>query len=153
VGIALLAVVAAGCGRCGRAGGDDPEAQVRAVMARVEQAAKEADIKALRSFVSETYKDPDGRNKEAIGQFLTFHYLRNRSHHIFTVLRDVSLPEPDRARVEALVALAGQPISGPDALANVSANLFAFTFVLREEDDEWRFISTTWDRATPADFL
>ena len=132
---------------------EPPEAQVRAVMREVSEAAKQARVKTLKSFVSEHYNDAQGNNRQAIGQLLTFHYMRHRSHHVFTLVRSVKALAPDSVKVVALAALAGQPIKGPEALAGLHADLFRFTFHFALEDDEWLCVRADWERARPPDFL
>ena len=127
-------------------------------MKEIQEAAAASEVSVLREHVSEDYKDGAGRDREAIMGLLTFHYLRHRSHHVFSVVRDVAMDgptgAPDHARVETLVALAGQRVSSAADLANISADLFRFTFLLRrEEDDDWRCVQAEWERARAIDFL
>ena len=130
-----------------------PEEQVRQVMRTVQEAAKGADVKTLKGLVSEQYRDARGNDRQAIGQLLTFHYMRHRDHHVFSLVRDVLARAPDAVKVTALAALAGQPVDGPEALGRIHADLFRFTFQFALEDDEWRCVRVDWERASPPDFL
>lgn len=122
-------------------------------MKTIAAAAATRQVSVLKEHVSESYKDGDGRDRQGVTQLLTFHYMRHRTHHVFSMVREVVMDGDEDARVEALAALAGQKINGPADLANMSANLFRFTFILRKEDGDWRCIRTSWERALATDFL
>lgn len=122
-------------------------------METIQAAAATGQVSILKEHVSENYKDGDGRDRQALTQLLTFHYMRHRSHHVFSVVREVAMDGDEDANVTALAALAGQRVDAPSDLANISANLFRFRFTLRKEDGDWRCIRTTWERALAADFL
>ena len=141
----------ASCGKC--SGPADPEAEVRQTMKTIQAAAATGKVSILKEHVSQSYKDAGGRDRQALNQLLTLHYMRHRSHHVFSVVREVVMDGPEDAHVTALAALAGQRVNAPSDLANMSANLFRFRFTLRKEDGDWRCIRTTWERALAADFL
>ncbi len=132
---------------------EPPEAQVRAVMKEVQKAAAAAEVGKLKAFLSDGYNDARGNDRQAIAQLLTFHYMRHRSHHVFSLVRSVDALAPDAVKVVALAALAGQPIEGPEALADIHADLFRFTFHFALEDDDWLCVRVDWERARPPDFL
>jgi len=144
-----LVLVGVGCKR----EPSSPEAQVREVMRGVQEAAKKADVKTLKALISDSYHDATGKDRQAIGQLLTFHYMRHRDHHVFSIVRDVHEIAPDAVKVTALAALAGQPVKGPEALSRIHADLFRFTFQFALEDDEWLCVRVDWERARAPDFL
>ena len=152
VAAASLAALAS-CGKCSCSGPADPEAEVRATMQTIQAAAATRRVSILKDHISEDYRDPDGRDRQALAGLLTFHYMRHRSHHVLAMVREVVMDGDEDARVEAYAALAGQKINAPADLANMSANLFHFTFFLRKEDGDWRCIRTAWERAIATDFL
>jgi hypothetical protein len=89
--IALLCAVLA----CGSEPGP-PQAQIRAVLEAAESAAEAKDVKALERSISESYRDPAGRDKRALGGLLAFTLLRHESIHLLTRIDDLSFPEPGR---------------------------------------------------------
>ena len=147
--LAALASVPA-CKGCSES---DPLAEATAAMEEIQAAAGRSDIAALKQRVSESYQDVEGRNRQALNELLTFHYLRNRTRHVYSVLVETTLVEPDEVRARVLAALAGQRVNTPADLANIRADLFRFEFHLRNEDGDWQVVRTAWERATPADFL
>jgi hypothetical protein len=131
---------------------DTPEARVRAVLAALEEGAQSRDAGAMKEHVSEGYRDAHGNDKRAVAQLVAFHLLRNQSVHLLTRVADVELPAPGDARAVALVAMAGTPIAGPEALLGLRADLYRFELKLREERGNWRVYSAEWHPATVEDF-
>ena len=129
-----------------------PEERVRAVLAAIETAAEARDVGALRAHVSEGYADPRGNDAQALARIATFHFMQNRSVHLLSRVRELEVTAPGEARAEALVAMAGAPIPGPEALPALRASLYRFEVRLREEDGEWRVASAEWQPAVADDF-
>jgi hypothetical protein len=143
-----LVFALAGCGGAS----DTPEDRVRAVIAAIESAAVARDVGAIKSHLSETYKDAQGNDRRTVLGIATGHFMRNKSVYVFSRVREVEIPEPGFARAEAVVALAGTPIRDRDALPEVRADLYRFDVRLREERGEWRVTSAAWQPATLSDF-
>jgi len=132
---------------------DTPEAAVRRTLAAIEAAAGARDPGAIAEHLSADYADPQGNDREAVRRIAAFHLLRKQSVHTLVRVREVAIPEPGRAEVDALVAMAGTEIPDADVLATVRADLYRFTVSLRaEEPGVWRVISATWHPATLEDF-
>src|SRR4029450_13064237 len=101
--------------------GTTPGDRVRAVLAELEEGARNRDAAALKEHVSEGYRDPRGHDKRAVAGLVTFQFLRNRSVHRVGRVRSGELAAPGEARAQAVVALAGTPIAGPEALPGLRA--------------------------------
>jgi len=129
-----------------------PEQRVRAVLAALEEGAQQRDAGAMKEHVSEGYSDAQGNDKRAIAQLVAFHLLRNQSVYLLTRVRSVEIAAPGEARAEVLVAMAGTPIEGPEALLALRADLYRFDLALAEEDDAWRVRSAEWRPAAVDDF-
>ena len=125
---------------------------MRAVLSAIETAAEARDVGALREHVSESYSDRRGNDARALAGIATFHFMQHRSVHLLTRVRHVEVSAPGEARAVALVAMAGTPIPGPEALAGLRASLYYFDVRLREEDGTWRVASAEWEPATADDF-
>lgn len=150
VGVAVLAVgalLAACSGDAGR-----PEERVRAVLAAIESAAEARDVGAFKEHISEAYADARGQDKRAVAGLATFHFMRHQSVHLLTLVRDVEITAPGEAHAQALVAMAGRPIPGPEALASLRADLYRFDVALREEDGTWRVTGAAWSPAAADEF-
>lgn len=141
----LLLAALPGCA----ADDESPETQVRRLFADVEQAVREKDLKALKGFISESYRDPAGRGKREVSGLLTGYYLRRGSVHLLVRVRDLAFPEPGIARVELLAAMARMPLLDWGQVPELRADAFVFEVELLDEDGgEWRVTAADWRRAS-----
>lgn len=130
-----------------------PEERVRAVLADLEEAAGRKNAPAMREHVSEGYADAQGNDKRAIAQLVAFHLLRNQSVYLLTRVQSIEIEPAGEARADVLVAMAGTPIAGPEALRGLRADLYRFDLRLGEEQDgAWRVRSAQWRPAGVDDF-
>ena len=129
------------------------EAQIRALLAEMELAAEEKDLRPLKAVVSEQYNDELGNDRQAIVGLLTYHFLRNQSIHLLTRVAAIELPEPERASVTTYVAMAGRPIPDANALTQLRANLYRFDFALKTSGRRWQVTRAAWRPAEARDFL
>lgn len=123
------------------------------MLSNAEQAAEQKDVRALRGYVSERYRDADGRDRRAIDGILRLYVLRNESIHLFTRIGSIALQQPSRAEVVIYVAMAGRPIHDASQLAPFRANLYRFDLGLVDEDSTWRVQRADWRPAEPRDFI
>jgi len=148
-GVLLALALELACSRDARS----PEDRIRAVLASLEAGAEAKDAGAMKQHVSETYSDAQGNDKRAIAQLVAFHLLRNQSVYLLTRVVSVAIEAPKEGSAEVLVAMAGTPIAGPEALIGLRADLYRFDLRLAEEPDgEWRVRSAEWRPAAVDDF-
>ena len=142
-------VLLAGCS-------DEPPSaqdQIRQLVNEFEQAVEQAEIRALSSRFHPDYQDP--RHQSAREAIATLFLLRRRqrSLHLFTVVRSIDVqPGEHLATAVVIVAAAGVPITGTDALVTVDADLFRFDVDLIRESDAWRVRSSQWRRVSAESF-
>jgi len=149
VSLALLAALTACAGDPG-----SPEAQLRTLVLRAEEAAEEKDISPIMKMISDDYSDDGGNDRQAIGGIIRYHFLRHDAVHIITRVSDLSFPEPGQAELRILAAMAGEPIPSPDRIDALNADLFRFELTLLLEDSgEWRLVTARWGRARGSDFF
>jgi hypothetical protein len=132
---------------------ESAEAQIRALLAEMEAAAEEKDLRPLKAVVSERYTDELGNDRQAIVRLLTYHFLRNQSIHLLTRFAAIEFPEPERASVITYVAMAGRPIPDANALTQLRANLYRFDFGLEDVGKRWQVTRAAWRPAEARDFL
>jgi len=147
-GFVLVLVAVLGCSS------PTPEERIRATLAEAQEAAEAGDARALRGFVSPDYADDEGRGKRAVDGLLVFYLMRHKSIYLHTRIRSIRLVDRDRGKVELLVAVAGSPIEGPGALANLNADLLWMDVEVGETDGgDWKVTSARWRRAEIGDFF
>ncbi len=132
---------------------ETPEAQVRKLIKEAESAAENKHSGVLREFISERYRDSEGRDKRTIEGIIRYYFLRNQSIHLLTRTQAIRFPQPKRAEATVFVAMAGQPISSMQELPRIRADLHRFDIVFVTEDGAWKVVSAEWRRAVVEDFL
>ncbi len=146
--LVLLAFAAFACGS------ESPEAQIRRVIERGEQAAEERDVRDLAKLVSEEYRDQAGRTKADVLGILRYYFLRSDSVHILSKIRGIRVSDANHAEAELLVAIAAKPIGGLEALRNLDAELNSLRLeFVRQTDGKWRVASGDRRPAGLADFF
>lgn len=130
-----------------------PEARLRALIESAEQAAENKEGRVLRGYISDAYRDVDGRDRRMVDGILRLVLLRHESIHLLTRISEIAIPQPTRARAIVYVAMAGRPIAGPAQLASLRASLYRFELEFIDEGGAWRVASAAWRRAEPADFI
>lgn len=146
--LAFALALSAGCG----SSEETSEDQVRRVLSDLEAAAQARDVGAMKSCLSESYKDAQGNDRRTVLGMATGHFMRNKSVYVFSRIERIEIAEPGFARAEALVALAGRPVRDSSALPGVNADLYRFDLRLRDERGTWRVTSAAWQPATLSDF-
>jgi len=149
---ALVALALAAVPACGGPP-PTPEEEVRAALAAAEAAVRAHDLAALKEHIASDYRDAAGRDEAELGSLLTVHFLRNSRIHLLVRVRSLEVEAPGRATVEALVATAGRPIPGLEALADLEADLLWLDLGLARRDGEWAVTSARWERARLEDLL
>jgi hypothetical protein len=129
------------------------EDQIRVLLAEMEVAAEEKDLRPMKAVVSEQYTDEFGNDRQAIVRLLTYHFLRNQSIHLLTRVAAIEIPEPERASVTVYVAMAGRPIPNVDAMTQLRADLYRFDFALEDVEERWQVKRAAWRPAEARDFL
>ncbi len=144
----LLALPALACGS------ESPEARIRQVIERGEQAAEARDVRDLAKLVSEEYRDQAGRTKADVLGVLRFYFLQAESVHILSKIRGIHVSDANHAEAELLVAIAAKPIGGLEALRNLDAELNSLRLeFVRQTDGKWRVVSGDRRPAGLADFF
>lgn len=129
---------------------DDPEAQVRAAVVALEEAAEARDLGRIKDLVAEQFRGPNGNDRQKLVAMLQFQFLRRKSVHIAQQVESVRLIDPDTAEVELVAGVAATPVGGLTDLANASADLFEVKFGFARISGDWLLTSATWKRARPS---
>ncbi|MDH5487423.1 MAG: hypothetical protein OEY53_07950, partial [Gammaproteobacteria bacterium] len=89
--LTTLFVVALVSGACS-SDRDNPEKQVRSLLAQGETAAEQKQAGTLRQMISEKYSDSQGQDKKAIESTLRYYLLRHQTIHLFIRIREIAFP-------------------------------------------------------------
>ena len=118
-----------------------PEAEVRAVILRAEEAAESRDVGDIRPLISSEYSDKRGYDKDQIQDLLRLLFLTHQSIHLAVHVESIEWPSADVAKVVALVGMADTADILPDV------DLYQFDVELENQGDgEWLLVKADWRR-------
>lgn len=129
-----------------------PEARIKSLISRAEQAAESRDISVFKDITADGYQDRRGLHRREILRIVQSVFLRNRKIHLLSVVRNLTV-KGGSAHARVLVAMAGRPIESPEALLAMRARLMRFEVDFAREGDQWRVLSVDWQPAKAGDFL
>lgn len=146
--VTLLAVLSACTGDT-----ENPEEQIREMIAAGEEAVEAGSILTVQEFIYSDYQDKQGRQKKDIQRLIASYILRNKSIHLFTRVQHVALNEENtQADVILYVGMAGVPVANVDQLMLVRTDLYRFDLSVNLEEGDWQVVSGSWQQARLADF-
>lgn len=150
-GFIAVAVAASMLSACGGPP-ETPEAQLRALIGDVEQAAEGHEISVFRDVVADDYQDERGFDRQTVLRIVQGVLIRNQQVHLLSLVRNIDVQGSEAGAV-VLVAMAGQPIESTEALLNVRADLMRFDVDFVRRGDQWLVGAVAWRRAEVKDFL
>lgn len=103
--------------------------------------------------ITHEYLDEKGRNRQKIGSIVAGYFFRHKNIHTLTRVKQLTFPQPGRANLVLLVALAGDPIGDFEHLFALRATVHLFEMQLVEQAGEWQLLSAQWRRASRDDLL
>ena len=141
--LAICIVLLSACG----SEPSSPEAQIKAVIAQMEEAAEQRSRRDLSEHISDSYSDEHG-NKDALNNIFRAYLFRNQSINIFTVIHSMQAVSPQEYRVElsAFMAAKGVDIESEEGRVKADSHRFSVTFVDESSDGEWKVRSAVWKR-------
>ncbi|GFE78654.1 hypothetical protein GCM10011487_06540 [Steroidobacter agaridevorans] len=131
----LVFLTFATLGACGDKG--SPEQQVRTVIEQMEQAAEDRDAGGLKAYLSDDYRDANGRGAEEAARYARGYFIANQSIHLLTRIEELTFPTEDEARAQVLVGMMGRDAAATNDW-ELAGELRAFKIALRREDGEWK---------------
>ncbi|RBP48422.1 hypothetical protein [Arenicella xantha] len=139
----ILATLITILSACGGSNPDDPETQVKAVLASVEEAAERRSLSGVMDHISDDYLDHTGQDKKSIARLVQLQILRNQKINAFSLIRSIEITE-NLASVELSVSMSARE----DDLSNESNRLradgYRFSILLALEGNDWKIRSVSW---------
>jgi hypothetical protein len=139
INLTLLLVLLAGCGR-----EDTPEERVRAFVAQVAASAEARAWGDFPGYLADDYGDAKGLSRKEVLALVTRYILAHRSIYVFQRVRDIDVSDSRHPSAVVLAALAGSPMTGPDDLTRVQADLYRFEIALADDGDDLKVTQAAW---------
>lgn len=133
----------------------DKKTRLLKVLQNMETAIEAKSLDNFMAYVSDDFELTDrGYNKKDAERLLRIRLMRQKNVHVHQAVRDIEwLNEgEEQATVEVVAALAGSAFSLSE-LPKIRAELAKFRVTFQLIDDSYVVTQTTWERATPADFV
>ena len=121
------------------------EAQLRAILEKMELGAKTRSLSDIIEHISESYKDPKGNDIKALKKLIRLQFIRNQNINIFSKINEIEVLE-DAATVEISLAIASGELDLSNSANRLRADTFKFSLLFLRENDLWRLKSGTWQR-------
>ena len=135
-----LAVLATGCAA------DDPEAEVRALLAAAEAAAEARDAGFFGDVLGESYRDARGNDREEVLRMLRGYFIANQRIEIVSRVDEIVIEGEDAARAVVHAGMLGRR-TGAALIEGIEADLYRFELELVNEGGDWHVIGADFRRA------
>ena len=129
------------------------EAQLKAIVNEVAEAAQKKDIDRIRKHISKLYRDQEGNDYDGVRRVLLYHFIRAETVSVFVRSVDTEIKE-NTAIVRANVILVrGKDIKSISDIIPESAAGYRFEVVFKKEKEDWKIISAQWQDVGAAGLL
>ncbi len=143
--VCILAVCGVSCRR------ETPQDKLKKIIATIQQAVEEKDVKKVLGCVSKNYTDPRGNTFETIKGILLAYFYQYPKISIYIPSLDVTTVADDSATAVFQAVLTGRNGGGaPVTVLPESLGLYTFELSFRKESGEWIIYSAVWERVGDA---
>lgn len=137
LGIACVAVLAAGCGPA------DSTAEIRELLAGAEKAAEQRDAGYFRDLLGESYRDAHGNDREAMLRLIRGYFLTHSHIEVVSRIDAVELEGKDAAHAVLHAGLLGHR-AGESLLGGAEGDLYRVELELVAQGGKWQVIGANW---------
>lgn len=141
----IAAVVCALACLAGCSDPESPEAQVRATLASIEEAAEARDVDGVMEHVSDQFRDAYGRSGAELANYVRGFFILNQSIHLLSRIDTIEFPTTEEARAKVTVGMVGREAAESNAW-DLAAEVRDFDVTFMREDGEWKVTHAKWDR-------
>ena len=135
-----LAVLATGCGA------NDPEAEIRALIAAAEEAAEARDVGFFSATLADDYRDARGNDRETMLRTLRGYFIANQRIEILSRVDEIVIEGDGSARAVVHAGMVGRRADAA-LIDGIDADLYRFELTLVDDGGEWRVFRADFRRA------
>lgn len=120
---------------------------------KIEQGFEARILSDILEYISENYQDDKIGDFENIKRAIHVQLLRNKSVHVFSIVKDIQWTDDHHAKVEIVAAMGAKPIDSVNILSSIKADMAKFEVDFVLEGEVYKVQSALWSWAEPSDFL
>ena len=133
---------------------ETPEDRVNSYIDRVVESAEARNWRSFKDYIADDYKDGHGLRKDEVLGIVARYILANQRIHILKRVASIRIDDPRNAHAVVYAAMAGQPVSGPQDLVDIRADIYRFEIDLQAgEDGVFRTTRGDWRPVGPEQYL
>ncbi|MGD0021624.1 MAG: hypothetical protein ABSC54_04915 [Smithellaceae bacterium] len=121
--------------------------KVKKVVADIQTAGDEKDIRKIMNNLSKTYSDPQGFNYEGIKGLLLGYFFRYPKISVYINSLTISVEDTSARAVFQTVLTSGEKTGSVTDVIPQSLGVWDFDVSLKKESSDWKVTSAKWEQA------
>jgi hypothetical protein len=121
--------------------------KVKKVIADIQTAGDEKDIRKIMNNLSKTYSDPQGFNYEGIKGLLLGYFFRYPKISVYINSLTISVEDTSARAVFQTVLTSGEKTGSVTDVIPQSLGVWDFDVSLKKESSDWKITSAKWEQA------
>ena len=121
--------------------------RVKKVVADIQTAGDEKDIRKIMNNLSKTYSDPQGFNYEGIKGLLLGYFFRYPKISVYINSLTISVEATSARAVFQTVLTSGEKTGSVTDVIPQSLGVWDFDVSLKKESSDWKVTSAKWEQA------
>ena len=139
--IFVIAMTVLGCHK------ETDQDKVKKVIADIQTAGDEKDIRKIMNNLSKTYSDPQGFNYEGIKGLLLGYFFRYPKISVYINSLTISIEDTSAKAVFQTVLTSGEKTGSVTDVIPQSLGVWDFDVSLKKESSDWKVTSAKWEEA------
>jgi len=121
--------------------------KVKKVVADIQTAGDEKDIRKIMNNLSKTYSDPQGFNYEGIKGLLLGYFFRYPKISVYINSLTISIEDTSAKAMFQSVLTSGEKTGSVTDVIPQSLGVWDFDVSLKKESNDWKVTSAKWEQA------
>jgi len=121
--------------------------KVKKVVADIQTAGDEKDVRKIMNNLSKTYSDPQGFNYEGIKGLLLGYFLRYPKISVYINSLTISVENTSARAIFQTILTSGEKTGSVADIIPQSLGIWDFDVTLKKESNDWKVASAKWEQA------
>ena len=138
--IFVISITTLGCHK------ETEQDKVKKVIADIQAAAQEKDVKKIINNLAKTYNDPQGYNHETIKGLLIAYFLQYPKISAYISNLEISIEDKSAKAVFQAVLTSGNKTGSMSDVIPQSLGVYDFDVSMKKESNGWKVTSAKWEQ-------